>query len=202
MTPSRSEEALTMSLLGATRYGVAPAPEGLSAIQELLNTVATGKSPGPDLLLDPALADEWLRELHRTASSDPGSLSPGALTEAELRRLRALRSSIAAAVSGAEPVAFSSTVDLSMGASGRVDATAPHQPAEWLMSSVMMETLLAQRSGEWSRLKICGNPDCDVSFFDRSKNRSGVWHDVHACGNAINLRASRSRRRAGTQPGS
>jgi predicted RNA-binding Zn ribbon-like protein len=35
-----------------------------------------------------------------------------------------------------------------------------------------------------------------VAFFDRSRNNSGVWHDVAACGNAINLRASRARRRA------
>jgi predicted RNA-binding Zn ribbon-like protein len=48
----------------------------------------------------------------------------------------------------------------------------------------------------WRRMKLCGNGRCAVAFFDRSRNNSGVWHDVAACGNAINLRASRARRRA------
>jgi predicted RNA-binding Zn ribbon-like protein len=157
--------------------------------------VAAGRPPSLDLLLERALADEWLRELHHAATDDAGGLSPQILTESERRRLRALRSSVRAAVAGSAPTRVHADVKLSMDASGWVDAAKPHRPAEWLISAVMVETLLAQRSGDWKRLKICGNPDCGVSFFDRSKNRSGVWHDVRACGNAINLRASRSRRR-------
>lgn len=47
----------------------------------------------------------------------------------------------------------------------------------------------------WRRLKQCHNPDCRSTFYDRSKNTSGVWHSVKVCGNAANLRASRARRR-------
>jgi len=39
-------------------------------------------------------------------------------------------------------------------------------------------------------------PRCRVAFYDRSRNASGVWHSVRICGNAINLRAHRERRRA------
>jgi len=38
-----------------------------------------------------------------------------------------------------------------------------------------------------------------VAFFDRSRNNSGVWHDVKFCGNAANLRAFRARQRAAGQ---
>lgn len=54
---------------------------------------------------------------------------------------------------------------------------------------------LAQTDGSWDRLKVCRSSLCRVAFYDRSRNRSGAWHDVHVCGNAVNLRASRERRR-------
>jgi len=65
-----------------------------------------------------------------------------------------------------------------------------------LASVVWGETLLAQRADTWRRLKLCRNAVCNSAFYDRSKNNSGVWHDVKMCGNAANLRASRARRRA------
>jgi predicted RNA-binding Zn ribbon-like protein len=43
---------------------------------------------------------------------------------------------------------------------------------------------------------VCRNPRCRVAFYDRSRNNSGVWHDVRTCGNAANLRAHRERQRA------
>ncbi len=67
----------------------------------------------------------------------------------------------------------------------------------WLASAVWGEVLLAQRDGRWERLKVCRNPACPCAFYDRSRNNSRVWHDVHTCGNVANLRASRARRRAG-----
>jgi predicted RNA-binding Zn ribbon-like protein len=36
-----------------------------------------------------------------------------------------------------------------------------------------------------------------VSFYDRSRNNSAVWHDSRACGNAVYLRSSRARKRRG-----
>ena len=49
----------------------------------------------------------------------------------------------------------------------------------------------------WSRLKLCRNDRCAVSFYDRSRNNSAVYHDSRVCGNAIYLRASRARKRQG-----
>jgi predicted RNA-binding Zn ribbon-like protein len=36
-----------------------------------------------------------------------------------------------------------------------------------------------------------------LSFYDRSRNNSAVYHDSRQCGNAIYLRASRARKRQG-----
>jgi predicted RNA-binding Zn ribbon-like protein len=60
---------------------------------------------------------------------------------------------------------------------------------------VLIETFTAQRLDTWRRLKICRNDRCAVSFYDRSRNNSAMWHDSRACGNASYLRASRARKR-------
>jgi predicted RNA-binding Zn ribbon-like protein len=56
---------------------------------------------------------------------------------------------------------------------------------------------LAQADGRWRRLKICRNDSCGRAFFDTSKNHSGAWCDLGKCGNRLNARASRARRRLG-----
>jgi hypothetical protein len=192
---SRNENMTTTSLLGAARYGVKQAPTDLALVQELLNTAAGSKARLPDLLEQTAAAGEWLRELLGTEADETTGNQASDPTPAELRKLRELRSNIAASLSGAEPAHVRADLRLELQPSGEVEATLSARPVPRLLSAVLLQAFLTQRSGEWQRLKICANPNCNVSFYDRSKNRSGVWHDVHTCGNAINLRASRSRRR-------
>jgi predicted RNA-binding Zn ribbon-like protein len=60
---------------------------------------------------------------------------------------------------------------------------------------VLIETFTAQRLDTWRRLKICRNELCSLSFYDRSRNNSVVYHDSRVCGNAIYLRASQARKR-------
>jgi predicted RNA-binding Zn ribbon-like protein len=61
--------------------------------------------------------------------------------------------------------------------------------------TLLGDILLAQQHELWPRLKVCRNPVCSVIFYDSSKNQSRVWHNTSVCGNPINLRASRARRR-------
>jgi predicted RNA-binding Zn ribbon-like protein len=64
------------------------------------------------------------------------------------------------------------------------------------MASILWsEILLSQQHDTWRRIKTCRNHQCGSTFYDRSKNNSGVWCHVKTCGNAANLRASRARRR-------
>jgi hypothetical protein len=55
---------------------------------------------------------------------------------------------------------------------------------------------LADLDGSWAHLKECAGEDCDAVFFDRSKNRSGRWCSMSACGNRAKVRAWRERQRA------
>ena len=54
----------------------------------------------------------------------------------------------------------------------------------------------AVEDGTWQRLKACHRDPCFWAFYDRSKNRSGRWCKMEACGNIEKARAFRERHRA------
>jgi predicted RNA-binding Zn ribbon-like protein len=47
--------------------------------------------------------------------------------------------------------------------------------------------------GSWQRVKACRSDDCRWAFYDRSRNRSGVWCEMAVCGNRTKVRAYRKR---------
>jgi predicted RNA-binding Zn ribbon-like protein len=47
----------------------------------------------------------------------------------------------------------------------------------------------------WARLKACRDPLCRTAFYDGSRNGSGVWCSMSACGAAAKQRAFVERRR-------
>lgn len=58
--------------------------------------------------------------------------------------------------------------------------------------AIMYETAV---DGSFLRLKGCANVECQWLYIDQSKNRSRKWCEMESCGNAINARAYRHRRR-------
>lgn len=201
-----------MSYEATRRFALLPAPTGLTLVQDLLNTIPAGRPRKPDLLSTTELAAAWLATAASSWASAIGASAPD-LPEPggnDLAAMRRLRSAVAVAVRGAPgsdedtgPVPVTGSLSLTLDGTGRVSA-APRGtvPAGWLRSAVLAEMLEAQRADMWRRLKVCRNDICAVAFYDRSRNNSGVWHDVRVCGNAINLRTSRERRsgRAVTRP--
>ena len=179
------------------RYGLATAPGGLGLVQDFLNTVGI-KDYGPDLLADPEAAHEWSTGAARTWSALRGvSAEAPPLTDADLPKLRGVRDTITRLVLGERVDASGlGAVSASFALS---DNQVRLQPAgsgwRWLASILWGEILLSQQTDTWRRLKQCQRHGCDSTFYDRSKNNSGVWHNVKTCGNAENLRASRARRR-------
>jgi hypothetical protein len=184
---------------GTQRYGFTSAPGGLALVQDLINTRAiTGY--GTDLLSDGRAATDWAAlavpswlTLHGIDAPRPK------LTNADAAKLRQLRATIGGLLEGSrddglEQVAES--VGLAVSRDGLVQLIPSGRGWRWLSSALWSEVLHAQLTGTWPRLKTCRNPECGSSFYDRSKNNSGVWHDVKTCGNVANLRASRARRRA------
>lgn len=192
---------MSISWHASQRYRLAPGPGGLALVQDFLNTSGIGDY-GPDLLADTAVAGDWAAGAVRTWSAVRGlDVQPPRLNDADVSKLRVLRATIAALVAGqgASPPAAGAVApapaSLTLSDTGEVRLEPAGSGWRWLASALWGEILLSQQDGTWRRIKRCHNPQCEATFYDRSKNNSGVWHDVRTCGNAANLRASRARRR-------
>jgi hypothetical protein len=133
----------------------------------------------------------------RTWSEQAGRTPPPiAISSEDLPTLRALRDQVrdwlTGQAEGSTP--YSLAADVSM-REGRLEYEPQGGGAAAVASLVLMETLLAAHTGALTRLKICRNPACGAAFYDLSRNSARVWHDMKTCGNVMNLRASRARRK-------
>jgi len=202
-----------MSYATATsRYGLREAPAGLTLVQDFLNTRAIG-GYGADLLGDRVAASSWASAAVERWAVDRGIDPPEfALSASDVRHLRELRATFERLVGGPEyggperdgtngfgvidgaSVAAPISATLVPG-TGEVALAPSGSGWRWLASALWIETYRSQQNGTWPRLKRCRNPECGSTFYDGSRNNSGVWHDVRTCGNVANLRASRARRR-------
>jgi hypothetical protein len=137
----------------------------------------------------------WLQQAQ---DPPPGDDDGGReLADLDLIRLRALRTDLEQLVSGGGPAAGPvARAALVVGPDGELHLEPSGHGFDRFAAEVWAQVFHAQLDGTWRRLKLCHNPPCASAFYDRSRNNSGVWHDVRTCGNAVNLRASRARRRA------
>jgi predicted RNA-binding Zn ribbon-like protein len=180
------------------RYAAAPAPVLLGRVQSFLNTRSTGRPPEADLLAGPASANSWLRTLEWPAR--PRLTTDDLPPLYELRE--ALQAQLEAGRAAAEPrpqpdlaglldkLRWRMTLD-----EGRLVLSAERGGWRQVAGTVLGDILLAQQHELWPRLKACRNPLCSVVFYDSSKNQSRVWHNTSDCGNLVNLRAARARKR-------
>ncbi len=191
-----------MSWSTTTRYESTVADGGLALVQDLMNTIPAGRPRATDLLQDVGTAQGWAESALADWAEATGRPAPAvALDERGLEELQALRADLRSVVGGAEPASSApelraASIGLSLGADGRADLAPRGQGWRVLVGQILIEVLEAQRADTWRRLKTCRNERCAVAFYDRSRNNSGAWHNVRICGNAVNLRASRARRRA------
>jgi predicted RNA-binding Zn ribbon-like protein len=195
-----------MTWSATDRYGLDAAPAALGLVQDLLNTVAGGAPREPDLLADLTAAQEWADGVvHQWSVVTGHPLSPIVLEADGIEELRAFRDDLhrltaqgasAEGVAEPVPVRHGAAAALQLGEDGTVRLEPRGTSWRRLASLLLAATFEAQLADTRRRLKICRNPRCGVAFYDRSRNNSGVWHDVKTCGNAANLRAYRARHRA------
>jgi hypothetical protein len=123
------------------------------------------------------------------------------LTEADLDKLRGLRADLTSLLRSTDQphdatLLPSASVYVRVGPDGTALLEPRGDGSRRVSGIVLIEIFTAQRLDTWRRLKICRNDRCALSFYDRSRNISAVWHDSRVCGNAIYLRASRARKRS------
>jgi predicted RNA-binding Zn ribbon-like protein len=190
-----------MSWSTTTRYESTPADGGLALVQDLVNTIPAGRPRQTDLLQDVPTAQAWADAALADWAGATGRPAPSVvLDERGLEELHALRADLRSVLAGAEPTPGvelrAASIGLSLGADGHAELQPRGHGWRLLVGRILIEVLEAQRADTWRRLKVCRNDRCAVAFYDRSRNNSGAWHNVRICGNAVNLRASRARRRA------
>jgi predicted RNA-binding Zn ribbon-like protein len=175
-----------------------PAPDELALVQRFLNTRST-RSGFTDHFDDTATAQDAVSECLRAWADENGSTAPHIeVTTTTVTALKALRDRVLRHIVG-ERVEVEARVTIGATEDGSLSIRPTGDELEWLESALWSAILSAQENDTLKRLKLCPNEGCLSAFYDRSKNNSGVWHDVRTCGNMVNLRASRARRKAGPQ---
>ncbi|GAA0652293.1 CGNR zinc finger domain-containing protein [Kutzneria viridogrisea] len=178
-----------------------PAPGCLGYVHDLLNTLSAGRPRQPDLLADLARARDWADRALATWSAVTGHPARQVvLDQDDVDQLRGFRDDLHERVTAGgtldcATVVHTASASLCMGEDGRVRLAPRGTGWRYLASLALVTALEAQCAEVWCRLKTCRNPRCAIAFYDRSRNNSGVWHDVRVCGNAANLRAYRARQR-------
>ena len=185
------------------------APMPLLLVQAFVDTL--DQDLGTDIFAQPNQAREWLADVGLRIPEPGNPDRPGPGFADDLRLAREVRESIRALIGRTagneltaddlaplEQVLGQAQPRLEVGADGRV-RLGPDLPARTLTDGLLGLLLIirdAQADGSWDRLKLCGNPDCQWAFYDRSHSRRGAWCEMASCGNRVKNRNLRARRAA------
>jgi predicted RNA-binding Zn ribbon-like protein len=168
---------------------VKPAQMPLLLVQGFINTLDVEK--GEDLL-----NRDWLVAAGLLDASAAATFTELELAQAMRESLRGLLESGDDDLAPLREVAAARAATLLVGQGGALTLASPGRRH---VVDALFELLLiarsAQEDGTWSRLQICANDDCRWAFYDRSKNRQGHWCTMSRCGNRLNNRELRARRR-------
>lgn len=175
------------------------APGDLELVRAFINTAQLER--GVDDLEQPADLRRWLVSRELLSASAPVGEDDVVVALAVREALREL----AGANAGRPPsVSACATLDALSEASGlrpnfEPDGTVALAPRAVGVAGGLGRLLgivvASVGSGGWGRLKTCRNPACRWAFHDNTRNRSGVWCDMAACGSRAKARAYYARRR-------
>ena len=179
---------------------IKPAPMPLLLVQSFVNT--WDGDNGSDLLLDPAVARDWLTGAGlwsvSARRSRPGCTSPAACARASARcwwRTAADPGRRPATCNPAGRRAGRPALNCRSGQRAGELRPRARQSARRQAAHPAPGDPRRAGYGTWPRLKACGDPDCRWAFYDRSHSRAGAWCDMATCGNRVENRRLRQRQR-------
>jgi len=174
------------------------APHGLDLVIDFVNTLDVEK--GEDAIATPAALAAWLSE--RGLLTTRG-LRLSEQQHAEAVRLRQALRALMLANNGAdadvaaaaelERVARAGQLGIHFDADGAVGVRPGQGGFAGALAGLLIPIAAAGADDSWRRVKACRADDCQWGFYDRSRNRSGVWCDMAVCGNRTKVRAYRTR---------
>ena len=175
------------------------APGALELVQRFVNSVDL--ESGEDELGSPDELRAWLAKRDLIAPGD-------AVSAADLRRavdvregLRAVLVANAGMAADGERLERLDRAAARAGMRMRFEAGAEPRLApeasgvDGAIGRLMAIVAGSVEQGTWPRLKACSRDVCQWAYFDHSKNRSGRWCRMEACGNIEKARTFRERRR-------
>ncbi len=190
---------------------VSQTPHSLELAIDFVNTLdideGTDEITGPDELCS------WLRErglLDSGASpaDDPDRARGPSLRDVDYRHAIALREALRALMlanngqSGAdeawrelERVARRGELGVHFASDGTASLRPGAAGGAGALARLLVPVAGSLADGSWQRVKACRAPGCGWAFYDRSRNRSGVWCEMAVCGNRTKVRTYRERDR-------
>jgi len=174
------------------------APPALDLVIDFVNTLDV--EAGSDAFATTPELAAWLAQAQLL---EPGAAAP---TEAERLQALLLREALRALMlvnnggapddhPGGELERAARRGDLSVhfADDGSVSLAAGAPGFAGAMARLLIPVAQALTGDAWQRVKVCRSPDCRWAFYDRSRNRSGVWCEMAVCGNRTKVRAYRER---------
>jgi len=156
----------------------------LEPVRRFCNT--TNRENGADAWRSADELDHWLaREGYRVRPTTP----------ADLRRLDVVRDAIWQSIrTGSRESIAAVVADLTFRGAvvdGRIELVPADDSVEGVVADLVLRIHDAERSGTFSRLRPCAH--CRWVFFDTSRNRTGRWCSMQACGAREKAKAYRRR---------
>jgi predicted RNA-binding Zn ribbon-like protein len=174
------------------------APNGLDRVIDFVNTLDVDE--GTDALatedgLRTWLADEQLLNPATTSVSRADREHALQLREALREMMLANNGAASGGDAGGELQRAARRGDLRVDFTpgGSVSLAPGAKGVAGALASLLVPVAQALADGSWQRVKACRATDCQWAFYDRSRNRSGVWCEMAVCGNRTKVRAYRER---------
>lgn len=174
------------------------APHALDLVIDFVNTLDI--EAGTDALSTPQGLGAWLAEMQLLAPIGEPLSETDPMHAVRLREaLRALmltnngRAPDDHAGRELERAARRGDLGVHFAASGSVSLVPGAEGLAGVLARLLIPVANALSDGSWQRVKACRASDCHWAFYDRSRNRSGIWCEMAVCGNRTKVRAYRDR---------
>lgn len=173
-------------------------PHGLDLVIGFVNTI--DREVDLDSIETPEQLGQWLRD-RGLLPEQP--LPVGRRQHRDAIELREALTALMLANNGRPPdfdaaavvdrVAARGRLGIGFDADARANVVTRAPGFHGALSKLLVPVALASLDGTWARMKVCREPGCLEAFYDRSRNRSGIWCDMSVCGSRTKSRAYRRR---------
>jgi len=173
-------------------------PHALDLVIDFVNTLDIDQ--GTDSIAGPQALDAWLGE---RGLLPYGARALGGLDHRHAVALREALRALMLANNGQgsddqagrelERAARRGSLGVHFEADGSASLRADAAGGDGALAALLVPVASAFADDSWRRVKACRAAGCEWAFYDRSRNRSGVWCEMAVCGNRTKVRAYRER---------